>query len=81
MSMHGCLFVCPCVLLPGCRECAFQAHNTFEFDEDASRARVKLQWGDSETKIKVKHAGTAYVWLPLVMSFSASIVGGGVMKQ
>eukprot|EP00271_Cylindrocystis_brebissonii_P005151 TRINITY_DN1709_c0_g1_i1.p1 TRINITY_DN1709_c0_g1~~TRINITY_DN1709_c0_g1_i1.p1 ORF type:complete len:570 (+),score=113.06 TRINITY_DN1709_c0_g1_i1:134-1843(+) len=36
----------------GCQECAFQAPNTFDFDTSVSKARVKVQWGDHESKIK-----------------------------
>ncbi|KAJ7551091.1 hypothetical protein O6H91_07G133500 [Diphasiastrum complanatum] len=36
----------------GCRECAFVAKNTFIMDEAMGSARVKVQWGDSESILK-----------------------------
>lgn len=37
----------------GCRECVFHASNTFHMDEALGCARVKVQYGDDEAKIKV----------------------------
>ncbi|KAL2634948.1 hypothetical protein R1flu_006427 [Riccia fluitans] len=37
----------------GCRECAFAAPNTFMVDESTGCARVRAQWADSESSIKM----------------------------
>lgn len=38
---------------PGCRECMHHAPNTFTMDENLGCARVKVQDGDTDTKIEV----------------------------
>lgn len=37
----------------GCRECVHNASNTFMMDEALGCARVKVQYGDDDTKIEV----------------------------
>eukprot|EP01018_Ginkgo_biloba_P003368 Gb_02355 [translate_table: standard] len=37
----------------GCRECVFHASNTFMMDEALGCARVKVQYGDDDARIKV----------------------------